>query len=472
MEFLLLLGFFPFAIFGAVAVRTCGLWGIALAMFWVGVVFGHPFFNIAGITIDRLILGVLLGGTLFYRLYGRIMGERWDLSDILVAIWIAWITLNTFTHDFKADGYAPARQWLFFHALPVIVYVLARYLRPNPQEIRWMLIAFAALGIYLSITAVFECFGLHALVFPKFIVNSGYTEFLGRGRGPLLQPVGNGSLIALGFICSLLLAKDFGNWSRFLLLAVIGIFMLGFYCTLTRCVWIAGFACLSLFAWIYLPTRIKWTGAIFGLMIAAAVAPIVLPQLKQFKRDKDVSVENMAESAKLRPLLAVIGWEVIKDYPMRGIGMGHYLEYSVQYAQNRNIDLPLDLADKYVQHNIFLSILIENGIIGFICYMLMLGKWCHTGWEIWRYRFAPREAKYLVVIAIAFGISFIINGMFHDLLIVPTISSFLFFFAGLMRGVKANLAGQHKMLVESEPARNASVAPSLTTTATHVSALN
>jgi O-antigen ligase len=152
--------------------------------------------------------------------------------------------------------------------------------------------------------------------------------------------------------------------------------------------------------------------------------------------------------------------------------MGHYLEYSVQYAQNRNIDLPLDLADKYVQHNIFLSILIENGIIGFICYMLMLGKWCHTGWEIWRYRFAPREAKYLVVIAIAFGISFIINGMFHDLLIVPTISSFLFFFAGLMRGVKANLAGQHKMLVESEPARNASVAPSLTTTATHVSALN
>lgn len=453
MELLLLLGFFPVAIFGAVAVRTLGLWGIAIAMFLVGVVFGHPFFHISVITLDRLLLGIVFGGAIFYRLYGRIMGERWDLNDILVSIWIAWVTWNTFSHDFKTDGYSPASQWLFFYFVPVLMYVLARYLRPNPQEIKMLMLAFAGLGVYLSFTAACECFGIHAIVFPRFIVNPGYAEFFGRGRGPLLNPSGNGIVITLGFICSLLLAKDLQHWNRIALLAVIGIYSLGIYSTLTRCAWLGGMGCLAMFAWVYLPTRVKWTGAIFGLMVAASLAPIVLPHINRFKRDKNVSVEDMAESAKLRPMLALIGWEIIKDYPMRGIGMGHYLEYSVDYAQNRNIDLPLDLADKYVQHNIILSILIDNGFIGLACFLMMVGKWCHLGYQIWRYRLAPREAKYLVIIAGGFGVGYLVNGMFQDVLIIPMVGSVMFFLAGMMRGVKANLAGQHKLIAE-ESVRN------------------
>jgi O-antigen ligase len=449
MEFLLLLGFFPFAIFGAVAVRTFGLWGIALGMFLVGIVFGHPFFHVSVITLDRLILGIIVGGVVFFRLYGRIAGERWDLNDLFVALWIGWVTFNTFTHNFKIDGYSPASQWLFFYAVPVLMYAVARYLRPNPQEIKLMMLAFAGLGIYLSLTAACECFGIHGIVFPRFIVNPAFQEFYGRGRGPLMNPSGNGILITLGFICSLLLAKDFQHWNRVLLIAVVAVYALGIYSTLTRCAWLGGMGCLALFAWIYLPARIKWTGAIVGLMVAASLAPVVLPHINRFKRDKNVSVEDMAESAKLRPMLAVIGWEIIKDYPLRGVGMGHYLEYSIDYAQNRNIDMPLDLADKYVQHNIILSILIDHGAIGLVLFLMMVGKWCHTAWEIWRYRLATREAKYLVIIAAGFSIGYLANGMFQDVIIIPVVGSLLFFLAGMLRGVKANLAGQHQMLVEN-----------------------
>jgi O-antigen ligase len=264
-----------------------------------------------------------------------------------------------------------------------------------------------------------------------------------------MNPSGNGILITLGFICSLLLAKDFQHWNRVLLIAVVAVYALGIYSTLTRCAWLGGMGCLALFAWIYLPTRIKWTGAIVGLMVAASLAPVVLPHINRFKRDKNVSVEDMAESAKLRPMLAVIGWEIIKDYPLRGVGMGHYLEYSIDYAQNRNIDMPLDLADKYVQHNIILSILIDHGAIGLVLFLMMVGKWCHTAWEIWRYRLATREAKYLVIIAAGFSIGYVTNGMFQDVIIIPVVGSLLFFLAGMLRGVKANLAGQHQMLVEN-----------------------
>jgi hypothetical protein len=40
------------------------------------------------------------------------------------------------------------------------------------------------------------------------------------------------------------------------------------------------------------------------------------------------------------------------------------------------------------------------------------------------------------------------NGMFQDVLIIPMVGSVMFFLAGLMRGVKANLAGQHKLIAE------------------------
>lgn len=115
--------------------------------------------------------------------------------------------------------------------------------------------------------------------------------------------------------------------------------------------------------------------------------------------------------------------------------------------------------DKDVQHNIILSILIDHGAIGLVLFLMMVGKWCHTSWQIWTYRLAPREAKYIVLIAAGFGIGYIANGMFQDVLIIPIVGSLLFFQAGLLRGIKANLAGQHKLLIENNAFSNTQVTP-------------
>ncbi len=446
MEFILLLALPCVVIYGALAVRTFGLFGLVLGMLLVGTVLGHPFFHVSVLTLDRLLLGMVIGSVILLRLYGNLPGERWDLTDLLVTLWIGWITLNTFTHDWKSNSGAPIATWLFFYAVPVVVYVAARYLRPNPQQLRVLMYSFAALGGYLSLTAAAECFGVHTLVFPKFIAEASYLEFLGRGRGPLLNPSGNGILITLGMVCAILLAKDLQRWRFCALTIVLGVFLLGIYSTLTRCVWLGGLGCLAVVAWLYLPSRVKWTATLAGCLVAICSAPIVLPYITKFKRDKNVSVEDMAESAKLRPMLAIIGWEIAKDHPLRGVGLGHYLEYSVDYAQNRNIDMPLELADKYVQHNIFLSILTENGAIGLILFLMMTGKWCHLAYQIWRYPFAPRESRYFVVILAGFGTAYLANGMFQDVLIIPMISTFAFFLAGLLRSLKANLAGQRMVL--------------------------
>lgn len=442
MEDFLLIGLLPIAIYGALAVRTFGVLGIALAMLIVGTVFGHSFFHVSVITLDRLLLGVLVGAVAIFRIHGKIEGERWNMIDVLIASWIGWLTLNTFLHDWKINKYQSVTVLLFFYLIPTCCYIIGRYLRPNASQIRWIMLSFAALGVYLSITAAAERFGLHFIVFPRYIVNAAYAEFLGRGRGPLLNPSGNGILITLGMVCALLLAKDLQRYNRLAVASVLIIFSLGIYSTLTRCVWLGGLAALAIVFWAYGPPKLKWTGLIYGIVVAVFVVPVAYPYLTKFKRDKNVSVEDMAESAKLRPMLAIIGWKVAQDHPLTGVGLGHYLEYSMDYAHDREIDMPLQRAAKYVQHNVFLSMLTENGAIGLSLFLLLLTKLCLFARHVWRYPFVMREGRYLVIIFFGFLAAYFCNGMFQDVLIIPMINSFLLFLAGLLRSLNHSLGGQ------------------------------
>jgi hypothetical protein len=442
MEDFLLIGLLPIAIYGALAVRTFGVLGIALAMLIAGTVFGHSFFHISIITLDRLLLGVLVGAVAIFRIHGKIEGERWNMIDVLVASWIGWLTLNTFLHDWKKNNCDSVSILLFFYLIPACCYIIGRYLRPTALQIRWMMLSFAALGVYLSVMAAAERFGIHVVVFPKYIVNAAYAEFLGRGRGPLLNPSGNGILITLGMVCALLLAKDLQQYKRPAIVAILLLFSLGIYSTLTRCVWLGGIAALSIIFWAYGPPKLKWTGLIYGIVVAVFVVPVAYPYLTKFKRDKNVSVEDMAESAKLRPMLAIIGWKVASDHPLTGVGLGHYLEYSMDHANDREIDMPLQRAAKYVQHNVFLSMLTENGAIGLSLFLLLITKLCLFARQVWCYPFVTREGRYLVIVFFGFLAAYFCNGMFQDVLIIPMINSFLLFIAGTLRSLNHSLAGQ------------------------------
>jgi len=453
MEDFLFIGLLPIAVYGALAVRTFGVLGIALTMLIAGTVFGHSFFHLSIITLDRLLLGILVGAIAIFRIHGKIEGERWNMIDVLMAIWIGWITLNTLQHDWRMNKYSGIPVLLFFYLIPSCCYIIGRYLRPNAVQIRWIMLSFAALGFYLSITAIAERFGLHYVVFPRYIVNAAYAEFLGRGRGPLLNPSGNGILIALGMVCALLLAKDLQRHNRLALAVVLTIFSLGIYSTLTRCVWLGGLAALSIVFWAYGPPKLKWTGLVYGIVVAVFVIPIAYPYLTKFKRDKNVSVEDMAESAKLRPMLAIIGWKIAQDHPLTGVGLGHYLQYSMDYAHDRDIDMPLQKAAKYVQHNVFLSMLTENGAVGLSLFLLLITKLCLFARQVWRYPFVTREGRYLVIIFFGFLATYFCNGMFQDVLIIPMINSFLLFLAGVLRSLNHSLEGQ-SIAITSELQKN------------------
>jgi O-Antigen ligase len=445
MELLLFIACAALAVWGLAYLRWAGLWGYVLATLIAGTVFGHPFFHISAITSDRVLLVLCLVLLVVYRHLGLLERVAWHWIDSVVIWFISAMIVTTFMHDWRADGAAPASKLIFFYLLPVCMYWLGRRLEITPVRLRWMYATFACLGLYLAITAVFEKYGLGAVVFPRYIVDPKYAEFLGRGRGPLLNPTGNGVLLTLGLSCALMFFPGFGKIGRWAVASSIPVYLLGIYCTLTRCVWIGGAAALVGITWVATPKRFRIPFAIVLLFGGGLLVAMKSDSFVGFKRDKNVSVADMKQSAHLRPILAAFAWKMFQDYPITGCGTGQYLENVKYYMGERNVDLPLGKAKAYVQHNVFLALIAENGIFGMIPFAILLVWSTRYAWRLWRAEQIALEYRQAGLVFLGFMAAYIANGLFHDLLIVPMVGMYLFFHIGFIR----NLAGKHILPTEA-----------------------
>jgi O-antigen ligase len=175
------------------------------------------------------------------------------------------------------------------------------------------------------------------------------------------------------------------------------------------------------------------------LLVAAIMGSISIgllgSNLVGFKRDKNVSAHEMQQSAKLRPLLAAFAYEMFKDRPLTGVGLSQYKRYNLEYLTKTDFDLPLAAAKTYVQHNIFLSLLVETGLIGVLLFILLLAIWFRDGWTLWYDHDAPLWQRQFGLLNVLMIGAYIPNGMFHEMSVIPMLNMLMFFVAGLNRNM-------------------------------------
>src|SRR5262249_28432384 len=157
-----------------------------------------------------------------------------------------------------------------------------------------------------------------SVVFPTYIASPTYGEFFGRGRGPFLNPAGLGVFQGVCLCAALTFWPRLGRKGKTFLLLLMPVFAWGIYCTLTRSVWIGVALELFLIGCLCIPRN--WRPAFLGLAVlsSAAVLSVGWSHLLAFKRDRYVSVEEMEESANLRPIFATIAWHMFLDRPLFG----------------------------------------------------------------------------------------------------------------------------------------------------------
>jgi O-Antigen ligase len=484
MELLAVLGLGVAAIWLVVLARNAGSlpdsWAAHSVMLLIVVecVLGAAFFNRSlgpvPVTLDRVLLGavvlltLVIPGSRFLRTWHisarqtdslpdenhgpagkpetwhsrnpwRLALPGWTSLDWAVAVWILVLCASTFLHDFRFRDDLPLRRLLFFNLLPAALCLVIRCGVWTSVTVTRLQGCVLGLGAWLAVTGICEWQGWHGLVFPRHIVDPAQAEFLGRARGPLLNPVINGMWLnaALAVAC-LWLGGSRGGW-RWAMGLCIPLLLAGSFATLTRSVWLGSGLVLGLMILLPLRPRMRVGVCFAGLVAGLALFGVLGDELNRFKRDRNVSVAEMSQSASLRPLLAIVAWEMLKDRPLTGFGFGQYPAAKKPYHWTDGHDLPLQQALPYMQHNVVLAYATETGLVGVAALLALLGSGIWQALQLVRREALFSEPAFRIQGWLTFCVAgnYLVNGMFHDVSIIPMSHSQLMLFLGLAASLAA-----------------------------------
>ena len=221
-----------------------------------------------------------------------------------------------------------------------------------------------------------------------------------------------------------------------LLSVAVMLLIAGVYSTMTRTAWLGAGLGLLLICGLAIPRRLRLP-AVAACVLATGIAGATQwESLLNFQRDKGQAVTDTADSVKLRPILAMVALKMFVDNPLTGCGFAHYEEAHNQYLNERPWGLPLEKAEPYIQHNVLLNFLVELGLIGAGLFTIVLALWLRDAWHLWSLRAGPQWMRQSALLFLAFFVNYFVNGMFHDVTLMPMINMVLYFLAGMVVAIR------------------------------------
>ena len=121
----------------------------------------------------------------------------------------------------------------------------------------------------------------------------------------------------------------------------------------------------------------------------------------------------------------------------------------------------LDKARPYIQHNVFLAYLTELGLPGLGLYLVVLGLWGQSAWRLWRSPDAPPWIRRFGLLILALLANYAVNGMFHDMTLIPMVNMVLYFFGGAAVALSQEWAPMPSAESERSPAASPAVSAPL-----------
>lgn len=164
--------------------------------------------------------------------------------------------------------------------------------------------------------------------------------------------------------------------------------------TMTRAAWIGFLAALALYIFCYQRKKLIW------LVVAVVLIIFLVPGISgRVQTISDLQMQSNAERLKIWTSTS----QMVKDYPLTGIGLGNFperyqQEYILDSAQERNLRHA---------HSSYLNFLAETGIIGFLCFLFLLCLMLKEGWLC-------REKNAVFFALLAFAVQGLVEFNFDD----------------------------------------------------------
>jgi putative inorganic carbon (HCO3(-)) transporter len=268
---------------------------------------------------------------------------------VAVAAWSAWDagTLTT-TLGFY--------QLLDTLVVPYLGIVLGPLIFSTPARRDLLLRLLVVIGLYLSMTAVFEMLGPHQLVFPRYIIDPNVGLQYGRARGPFIESEADGlAMCFCGMAAAFAFVRLPHRWRLVSALTAL-LCAFGVLLSLTRSVWI-GTGLGVVLVGLAEPRLRRRLPVVVGAAVASiAIALAEIPSLQTLVTQRAGNQRSLWD----RENVNAAALRIIHDRPLSGVGWANYVNVSRDWVRQA-ATYPITNIDIGV-HNVFLSRAAELGI--------------------------------------------------------------------------------------------------------------
>ncbi len=150
---------------------------------------------------------------------------------------------------------------------------------------------------------------------------------------------------------------------------------------------------------------------LFFLLILAAISVFSISSMSN-----RLSLSTIYEHANIRIGITYLFFEMMKDYPITGVGYGMqtYDDSDILAKYNERVP-PKFRQEPPVRspHNLFTDVTIRLGIVGLVSFIFILFRFVQTGWKLMKYGADDFIRKWSLCLMGAF-VAFLVNAMAMD----------------------------------------------------------
>jgi O-antigen ligase len=314
-----------------------------------------------------------------------------------------------------------------------------------------------AMGAYLGLCGLCEHYGWPLFVFPDYIFDPSVGIHFGRSRGPFVQ-----AHIFGGVLCLIaLMTAWFINHVRAKaivvgLLGLMWLMIASIYLSDTRAVWLYFALSVLILGLVRNGTR-PHARAVVLVLLAIFVSGV----LSKFSLYEVTLFSRRDEAAQSRVVLAAASVAMLKERPLLGSGYGTF---------QKGFDLLQDQDQQRLvrdegNHNTFLGLAVEVGIVGTVPYVLILAGFLLGTRRLWRLSKNDNlQARDFAVSTLAAVLGYLCLMQFGDLRFALLFNSLIFGVSGLVFAWADHLENTppEQTITAFEPALNRARTPSLT----------
>lgn len=377
---------------------------------------------------DFQIFELALTFAIFFRLAAIWEKGKWEFSirelDWLVLLFLSW---SFFSVMISKNG--SISLFIQNGLIPIFFYFCISRQNMGEENRRFFLQMFWAGAAIAAFWGLWEVYSGAAEIREEWVDFGKFSASLSRMAGPLENP----NLMA-GY-----LATTIAFWSSYRLyrprnrdgiIGSLGIFLLVVCLVLTysRGAWLSLFAVMIILgAWAH-----KGKYLFFGVL--SLVGFILLTESSVLERMNSILHPLSESSSALRLAIWHSTLYIVGDYPIFGIGWGAFPVVYPGFDYFLSDPKPII----YHAHNLYLQIIAENGLVGFVFWALVVGRCIQKLWKKIR-----RQDPLALAVFCALGVM-LFGGITDDWLFNPKMACFFWFLIGLSECEikKLSLAGK------------------------------